>query len=188
MQETTAHASAAEETHSASTEAAGHESGGLPQFNPAYWPGQIVWLLVIFVALYVVLSKVLLPKVSGALASREGKIAGDIAEARRLKEEAEAQAAAAASAGAEARKRAQKLASDAKAKAHAEAAAIEAAEGERLSAQLDKAEAGINAAREQAMTNVRSIGAETAQAIIEKLTGAAPEAGEIDAALSASAA
>jgi F-type H+-transporting ATPase subunit b len=165
-----------------------HASGGLPQFDPAYWPGQIVWLLVIFVLLYVMLSKVVLPKVGGAIERRDGKIAGDIAEARRLKEEAEAQAAAAAAADAEVRGRAQKLAADAKAKAQAAAAASEKAEDERLGVKLEQAEASINAAREIAMGNVRTIAAETAQAIVEKLTGQAADAAEIDAALSASAA
>jgi F-type H+-transporting ATPase subunit b len=165
-----------------------HGSGGLPQFDPTYWPGQIVWLLVIFVVLYFIVSKVLLPKVGGAIASREGKIAGDIAEARRLKDEAEVQAAAAAAGVAQARGRAQKLAADAKAKAQAEAAASEKAEDQRLGADLDKAEAAINAAREAALGNVRAIAAETAQAIVEKLTGKPAEAGEIEAAMSASAA
>lgn len=162
-----------------------HASGGLPQFDPTHWAGQVFWLLVIFTVLYVVLSKVLLPKVSGALEAREGKIAGDIAEARRLKDEAEAQAASAAVAAAEARTQAQKVASDAKAKAQAEAAAIEKAEDERLDAQLTAAEASINAARGQAMTNVQSIAAETAQAIVEKLTGQPADAAEIKAASAA---
>ncbi len=162
-----------------------HASGGLPQFDPTYWAGQVFWLLAIFLVLYFVLSKVLLPKVGGALEAREGKIAGDIAEARRLKDEAEAQAATAAVAATEARSRAQKVAADAKSKAQAEAAAIEKAEDERLNAQLDAAEASINAARGQAMTNVRSIAAETAQAIVEKLTGRPAEAAEIEAASAA---
>jgi F-type H+-transporting ATPase subunit b len=185
MQEhTTEHAEAPAAAHGATTEAEGHGSGGLPQFDPAYWPGQIVWLLIIFVVLYVVLSKVLLPKVSGAIEVREGKIAGDIAEARRLKDEAEVQAAAAASETAEARSRSQRLAADAKAKANAEAAVRQAAEEAKLNDRLSAAEASIAAAREQAMGNVRTIAAETAQAIVEKLTGAPADAAEVDQALS----
>jgi F-type H+-transporting ATPase subunit b len=171
------------------TEAEGHGGGGgLPQFNPAYWPGQIVWLLVIFVVLYVVLSKAILPKVSGTIEASDAKIGGDIAEARRLKEEAEAQAAAAAGELAEARGRSQRLAAEAKAKAQAEAAASQAVEDAKVNAMLATAEASIAAAREKAMGNVRGIGAETAQAIVEKLTGQAPEAAELEAALAASAA
>jgi F-type H+-transporting ATPase subunit b len=69
-----------------STEAQGQgASGGLPQFDPSWWAGQIVWLLIIFAVLYAVLAKVLLPKVGGTIDAREGRIAGDIADARALK-------------------------------------------------------------------------------------------------------
>ncbi|HWU81096.1 MAG TPA: hypothetical protein VN158_13650, partial [Caulobacter sp.] len=78
------------------TETPKHESGGLPQLQFEHWGGQIVWLLLIFAVLYVVLSKGLLPRVSGAIDERGAKIAGDIADARRLKDEAEVQARAAA--------------------------------------------------------------------------------------------
>src|SRR3989338_3667214 len=100
----------------------GHEGGGgLPQLQFEHWGGQIVWLLLIFAVLYAVLSKGLLPRVSGAFEERGAKIAADIADARRMKEEAEAQARAAAAEVAEARAKAQKTAADAKAKASAQA-------------------------------------------------------------------
>jgi F-type H+-transporting ATPase subunit b len=157
-------------TH-ASTEAQGGASGGLPQFDPTWWGGQIVWLALIFLVLYLVLSKVLLPKLGKAIDAREGKIAGDIADARRLKQEAEAQAAAAEAELADARSKAQRTASEAKAKAAANAAERQNAEEAKLNARLATAEAEIRAARDQAMTNVSAIAVETAQAIVEKLTG-----------------
>ena len=102
---------------------------------------------------------------------REGKISGDIADARRLKQEAEAQAAAAEAELAEARSKAHKTAADAKAKAAANAAERQAAEEAKLNERLTTAEAEIRAARDQAMANVSTIAVETAQAIFEKLTG-----------------
>ena len=86
---------AAPQATGASTEAQGGASGGLPQFDPTWWGGQIVWLALIFLVLYLALSKVFLPKLGKAIDEREGKISGDIADARRLKQEAEAQAKAA---------------------------------------------------------------------------------------------
>lgn len=170
----------------ASTEAQGQGgSGGLPQFDPSWWAGQIVWLVVIFVVLYAVLSKMLLPKVGGAIDAREGRIAGDIADARRLKQEAEAQAATAAAEMAEARAKAQKLGSDAKAKSAAQAADRQKAEEAKLNERLALAEADIRSARDQAMTNVQGIAVETAQAIVEKLTGAKASSADIKAAMAA---
>ena len=175
--------SAAPQATGASTEAQGGASSGLPQFDPTWWGGQIVWLALIFLVLYLVLAKVLLPKLGKTIDEREGKISGDIADARRLKQEAEAQAAAAAAELADARGKAQRTASDAKARAAAEAAQRQAAEEAKLNARLATAEAEIRAARDQAMTNVSSIAVETAQAIVERLTGEAVSADAVQAAV-----
>ncbi|MDB5460704.1 MAG: synthase subunit [Caulobacteraceae bacterium] len=177
---------AAPQGANATTEAAGQGgSGGLPQFDPTWWPGQIVWLLIIFAVLYAVLWKVLLPKVGGAIDAREGRISGDIADARRLKQEAESQAATAAAEMAGARAKAQKLGSDAKAKSAAQAAERQKVEEAKLNERLALAEADIRAARDQAMTNVRGIAVETAKAIVEKLTGTAASSVDLEAAMSA---
>ncbi len=171
----------------AATAAAEHGSGGLPQFDPSWWPGQMVWMLIIFGVMFFLFAKVFVPKVGGAIDEREDRISGDIGEARRLKDEADAQAAAAAAETAQARATAQKLALDAKAKAHAEAAQREALEEARLAETLARAETQIVATRDQAMTHVRDIAAETAGAIIEKLTGAVATSGEIRSATPAQA-
>jgi F-type H+-transporting ATPase subunit b len=161
-----------------------HASGGLPQFDMTWWPGEIVWTLIIFGFLFFLFSKVFVPRIGDTIASREDRISGDVGEARRLRDEADAQANAAAAETAQGRAAAQKVALDAKAKAHAEAAKREAAEEARLAATLAKAEAAISATRERAMGHVREIAADTAQAIVEKLTGETVSAAEIAAAQS----
>jgi F-type H+-transporting ATPase subunit b len=160
-----------------------HGGGGLPQLQFEHWGGQIVWLLLIFAVLFAVLSKVLLPRVSGAIETRGAKIAGDIADARRLKDEAEVQARAAAAEVAEARAKAQKTAADAKAKAAAQAAERQAKEEAALAEKLAAAEARIQVARDEAMGHVRAVASETAGAIVEKLTGKTVSAAELQASL-----
>src|SRR5271156_358898 len=123
--------------------AAAHASGGLPQFDLSFWPGEIVWTLAIFLVLYVLFSRVFVPRIGETIARREDRIAGDIGEARRLKEEADGQVAAAAAETAQARSAAQKLALDAKTKAHAEAAQREALEEAKLAETLARAEVQI---------------------------------------------
>lgn len=158
-------------------------SGGLPQFDPTWWPGQIVWVLIIFVALYVVLSKLVLPRVGGAIENRASTIANDIADARALRDEAQAQAAEAEAEIKSARAAAVKTAQDAKAKASAEAAARNAEQEAALAAKLDAAEAKFRTARDKAMANVSTIAAETAQAITARLTGKAATEAEVKSAL-----
>jgi len=174
---------AADPATAAAQAAAEHGSGGLPQFDLALWPGQMVWMLIIFGVMFFLFAKVFVPRVGGAIADREDRIAGDIGRARRLKEEAEAQAAASAEETAKARAAAQKLALDAKAKALADAAAREAVEEAKLHERLAKSDAMITATRDEAMTHVAAIASDTAQAIVAKLTGAAATPEEVASAL-----
>ena len=76
------------------TEAPAGGAGGLPQFDPTWWGGEIVWFCVIFVVVLTLMAKVFVPRVGGTITAREDHIAGNIDRARALKEQAEAQAAA----------------------------------------------------------------------------------------------
>ena len=59
-------------------------SGGMPQLNFHDFPPQLVWLLIVFAALYLVLSKVALPKVGEVLQMRADRIKGDLDRAAAL--------------------------------------------------------------------------------------------------------
>ena len=171
--------------HEGAAGAKGHESGGMPQFDFSWWPGQIAWFLIVFFGLLLFIRVFAAPKVGGAIEAREDKISGDIAQARALKAEADAQAEAAAQDRARARAEAHRLAQDARAKARAESAERLAAEEAKLAETTGKAEAAIAEARAKAMVNVGDIAAQTAVAIVEKLTGRAASADEVKAAQAA---
>ena len=65
------------------------ESGGMPQLNPEFWVSQIVWLVLTFGFLYLVLSKLILPKISENLESRKSQILENIETAENQREESE---------------------------------------------------------------------------------------------------
>ena len=65
------------------------ESGGMPQLNPEFWVSQIVWLVLTFGILYIVLSKLILPKISKNLESRKSQILENIETAETQREESE---------------------------------------------------------------------------------------------------
>ena len=65
------------------------ESGGMPQLNPEFWVSQIFWLVITFGILYVVLSKLILPKISSNLESRKSQISDNIEAADKQREESE---------------------------------------------------------------------------------------------------
>jgi F-type H+-transporting ATPase subunit b len=167
----------------ASTEAPG-EQGRFPPFNSVNFPSQLIWLAVTFVLLYVLMSRIALPRIAGILADRDKRIADDIAAANRLKEQSDAAHAAYEKALADARGRAQSIAN---ATREQQAAAAEAT-NKQLEAQLHEriaaAERAIAANRTSAMGNVGSIASDTAAAIVERLIGKAPAAHEVAAAVS----
>ncbi len=172
----------ATEVHLA-TAAAAPGGSGLPQFDPTWWAGEIVWFAVIFVVVLVLMTKVFIPRVTGTIAEREDRITGDIGRAMAAKQQAEVQAAEADAEMTRARARSQKLAADAKARVQAEASQRQAAEEAKLSETVAKAEAQIRVARDEAMSHVREIAASTVQAIVLRLTGEAASAAEVKAAL-----
>jgi F-type H+-transporting ATPase subunit b len=159
------------------------EEGGMPQLNTAYWPGQIAWLLIIFAVFFVIVAKVFAPRLRKVIDQRGETIAEDLANARANRDEAEAQAKQAAAETAAAHVAAKKLAAEAVARSNAEIAAVQAEEDKKLNARLSEADARIRTARDEAMSHVRDIATDTAQALVEKLTGKSATATAMKSAL-----
>lgn len=157
----------ATDTH-ASTEA---HSEVFPPFDPASFGGQLLWLAITFAALYFLMSRVALPRIGSILETRRTRIEGDLKEAERLRQETEKAAAAYEAALAEARKNAHGIAEETRAGIKADIdgrrADVEAGLAKRVSA----AEARIQADKDAALANVGSIAAETAQALVAKISG-----------------
>jgi F-type H+-transporting ATPase subunit b len=169
-------------THEGTAPAPEGGAGGLPQFDIGAWPGQAAWLVIFFIIILVLMTRVFVPRIGGGIAEREGKISGDVREARRLKDEADAQAAAAQADMAQARAQAMKLGSEARAKAQAELAAQLAEQEAKFAAAGAEAEVRIGEARDAALGHLQEIASDTARAIVTKLTGRAPSAAELASA------
>jgi len=147
-----------------------------PPFERETFPSQLFWLAICFVALYVITSRLVRPRVGGIIESRRNRIAGDLAEASRFKSEAEQAIAAYEKALADARMRAQTIANETRDRLRAEADRNRKALEDRLNARLGDAEKAIAAAKTAAMANVRAIAVEAAAAIVTRLVGVtAPE-------------
>ncbi|MFN3558850.1 MAG: hypothetical protein ACK4UQ_06140 [Brevundimonas sp.] len=166
----------------ATTEAEGHGGGGgLPQFETQHWFGQIAWLLILFLVLYLLISKVFAPRFRRVMDERANTISSAVATARQVQAEAAEQAAAAKADVARARTESRATAVAAATRIAEEAAARKATEEAAVSARIAEAEAAIGKTRDAAMTNVGTIANDTASAIVERLTGMAPTAAEMAA-------
>ena len=164
----------------------GHQSGGFPPFESSTFASQLVSIAIFFVLLYVIVAKLALPRVGGVIEARQNKIEGDLAEAQGLKDQSDAALKAYESELATARTRAQAIANESREKANAQADAERKALEEQLAAKLAEAEKTITATRTAAMSNVRSIAADAAGTIVQQLTGKAPDAASVNAAVDAS--
>jgi len=174
----------AQETH-ATTEAHGgaHEDVGFPPFETETYAGQLLWLAITFTLLYVLMSRLVLPRLGGIIEDRRVGISADLDQAAAMKNRADEAGAAYEKSLAEARARAQTLAQDTRSKLSGESETRRKSVESDLAGRLMEAEQTIMARKTEAMGNVRSIAIETASAIVERLTGRAPAPQAVEAAL-----
>ena len=156
---------------------------GFPPFQKETFASQVVWIVITFVALYLLISRIAIPRIGGIFEERSKRIEGDFAEAQRAKEDSEAALAAYEKALADARNRAQAIGTEIRDKLHAEAEERRKALEAKLNAQLAEAEKTIAATKTAAMANVRGIAVDAASAIVERLIGTAPAAPAVTAAV-----
>ncbi len=176
-----AFAQAAGEAH---TEAgAEHATGAFPPFDAASFPSQLLWLAITFGLFYLFLKRVVLPRIGNILEIRRDRIAQDLDQAARMKDEADAAIAAYEQELADAKVRANAIGQEARdaAKAGAEA------ERKKIESDLDQklgaAESRIAAIKETALRDVGTIAEDTAGAIVQELLGGKADRAAIAAAV-----
>ena len=155
-----------------------------PPFNKETFASQLVWLVIFFVALYVIISKLAIPRLGGIIEARTQRIDGDLAEAKKLKDQSDAALASYEKSLADARARAQTLAGETRDKLNAEADQVRRKLETELNAKLAKAEETIAATKSSAMANVQGIAVDTATAIVQRLIGTSPDGSAVQAAVS----
>jgi F-type H+-transporting ATPase subunit b len=169
----------------AHTEAEGG-NGGFPPFDSSTFASQLVSLVIAFVALYVIVSRIALPRVGSVIDARQKVIEGDLSEAQKFKEQSEAALKAYESELAAARSRAQAIGTENREKLNAASEAERKILEEKLAHKLADAEKTIAATRASAMSNVKGIAADAASAIVQQLTGLAPDKKTVNKAVDAS--
>lgn len=167
--------------------AAAHAAEGMPQLNFAnpLLLSQVVWLAVIFLVLYLLVSKLALPQVASVLERREAVIQSDLDAAHAAKARADAAVAELTAASARARAEAQAAINRAADEAKREAAQQAETLNAKLEEQLGAAEARIRAAHTAAMGALRQVAGETASTLVGRLTSRPADPAAIDRAVGA---
>jgi F-type H+-transporting ATPase subunit b len=150
-----------------------HAAGGhnFPPFDPSTFAPQLVWLAITFGGLYLIMSRLALPRVASVLAERRERIRRDLAEAERLKAETDAALASYEKSLADARGKAQGLAKDMRDKVAADMDSERRRVDDANAAKLAETEARISQTKTRALASVDQLAADTASAIVERLIG-----------------
>jgi F-type H+-transporting ATPase subunit b len=151
--------------------AEGGHKGVFPPLDTKTFPSQIFWLVVFFAALYLLMSKLVLPRIAAILEARRNRIDGDLARASALKEETEAALDSYQKSLIDARNNASTIAQSTRDTVNSDVAAKQHALDADLAAKAAEAEATIAKSKAKAMASVNDIAADTASDIIAALTG-----------------
>ena len=147
------------------------ESGGMPQLNPEFWISQIVWLVITFGALYVILSKVILPKISNNLESRRSQILENIEIAEKQREESEEKLKEFDKIILNSKLEAKNLFNEARQKVLNEIDKKRSEMEKNLEEEISSAEKEIQSLNNNSAENIKKIATETSLSLIQQLIG-----------------
>jgi F-type H+-transporting ATPase subunit b len=164
---------------------AGAGEGVFPPFDPTWYASTVFWLLLTFGIVYYLMSKVALPRVAEIIATREGKIDGDLAAAAAMQDKAKAAGEAYEKLLADARANAQGIGQKAKDEANAAADARRKTVEADMAKKVAASEASIATALAKAMGNVDGIAADAAGDIVKRISGVVASVGDLKSAVGA---
>jgi F-type H+-transporting ATPase subunit b len=163
------------------TEAFATESGGMPQLNPEFWISQIFWLTITFGILYIVLSKLILPKISINLEIRKSQILENIEAAEKQREESELKIAEYEKIVQNSKDEAKNFFKQAREKILKDITLKKETLDKELNIEIQKADIEIQELRERAPEKINKIAAETSTALLKQLIGAEVNSSSISA-------
>ena len=143
----------------------------MPQLEFQDYLPQIVWLVITFVGLYVLMARLALPRIANILEERENRIADDLGQAEKFREDSDNALQSYEAALAEARARAHTIAQETRAEVQKTADAEKAELTAALAREGDEAEARINETKAEAMSGLDDIATNAAREIVQQIAG-----------------
>ncbi|MDA7442593.1 F0F1 ATP synthase subunit B [Candidatus Pelagibacter ubique] len=162
-------------------EAFAAESGGMPQLNPEFWVSQIFWLIITFGILYVVLSKLILPKISANLETRKSQILENIEAAEKQREESEQKIEEYEKIVQSSKNEAKNYFKQAREKVLKDIGVKKEILEKELDEEVNKAEIEIKTFRDNAPEKIKKIAVETSSDLLQELIGAEVNSSSISA-------
>ena len=148
------------------------ESGGMPQLNPEFWISQIFWLTLSFGILYVILSKLILPKISANLELRKSQIQENVEAAEKQRENSESKLKEYDDIILKSKLEAKNIFKNAREKVIKDINFKKETLDKQIDVEIKKAEQEINLLRKSAPEKINKIAIETSSELVKKLIGA----------------
>ena len=148
------------------------ENGGMPQLNPEFWVSQVFWLTLTFGILYVVLSKIILPKISVNLESRKSEIQENIEAAEKQRQKSESKLLEYNKMISKSKLEAKNIFKDAREKAMKDINSKKEVLDNQIDDEIKKAEQEIVLLRKTAPEKINKIAIDTSSELVKKLIGA----------------
>ena len=150
----------------------GAESGGMPQLNPEFWISQIFWLTLTFGTLYVILSKLILPKISANLELRKSQIQENIEAAEKHRKNSESKLKEYEDIVLKNKLDAKNIFKDAREKLIKDINLKKETLDKQINEEINKAEKEIELLKKSAPEKIKKIAIETSSELVKKLIGA----------------
>ena len=155
-----------------SLEAFAAESAGMPQLNPEFWISQIFWLTLTFGILYVILSKLILPKISANLELRKSLIQENIEAAEKHRESSESKIKEYENIIQKSKLDGKNIFKDARDKVFKDINSKKEILDKQIDGEIKKVEQEIEALKKSAPEKINKIAIETSSELVKKLIGA----------------
>lgn len=155
-----------------------------PPLDPTTFAPQLVWLVITFITLYIIMSRVALPRISTVLEERQDRIASDLDEAEKLKQQTEQAIAAYEEALTQARNKAVGIAQETRDALAGEVEAEKQEVEEQISKKTLEAEKRIQDAKSSALAHVNEVAGDVANSIVLELIGGKLTKAEVNKAVS----
>jgi len=156
---------------------------GMPQLDPTYWASQAFWLILIFTLLYLLLSKLFIPKIKGSIDDRENQIKDDLDEAQKLKTVAEKKLKEYDISIENAKKEVQKILFESKNKLNSEIQNKKKNFEKEIDVEIENAKKEIENFKKDSLKSISTISEEMTSKVVEIISGEPMNQSSVKAAI-----
>ena len=155
--------------------------GGMPQLNPDYWVSQIFWVILIFGILYVILWRIILPKINENLENRKSQILTDLDDAQKFEDQSKEKLSDYNKILNQAKQEAKKILDGTRTKVNRDIENKKKQFNLEIKKEIEKAEKEIKIIKLSSIEDINKIAIETSSEIIRKIIGTEVNASSVSA-------